>query len=185
MCYNINKINYPHYLRREMGGTPSWDLFIMLGFVALVAYGFLLQRDRAVVTMISIYVALIITAVLVGPAQDFFSGEKALFNQVFIRGNTNAFTIQAGIFLVTVALLSTKSGIEGHGSSSSVFEMFGFSVLNAALIISTILLYMDPAKRDTVMQASKLARMLIQYHTWILVLPAIFLVFTGWNKSHN
>lgn len=168
-----------------MGGTPSWDLFIVLFFIALVAYGFLMQRDKAVVTMISIYVAIVVTAVLAGPVGQFFAGDKTIANQIYIKANANSFTIQTAIFLIIIVLVSAKSGIEGHGSKSSVMELFGFSLLNAALIITTILLYMDPAKREAVIHTSKIANLLIHYQTWWLVLPVVFLVFTGWGKSDH
>jgi hypothetical protein len=165
--------------------TPSWDLFIMLFFIAITAYGFLLQRDKAVVTMISIYVALVITAIATDPIQAFFSGEKAFMNQIFIRGNTNTFTIQVILFLSTIGIVSTKSGIEGKNSESSVIETFGLSFLNSALIVSTILLYMDPAKREGIMQTSRLANALVNYHFWWIVLPIMLLVFTGFSKKSN
>lgn len=168
-----------------MSGTPSWDMFIILFFIALSAYGFLLQRDKAVVTMIAIYVGLVLATILVDPVQSFFSGEKAFMNQIFIRSNTNTFTIQIVVFLATIGLISTKSGIEGRSSGGSMLELVGFSVLNAALIISSILLFMDPAKRETIMAVSKLGKILVTYNTWLLILPIVFLVGTGWNKESS
>lgn len=167
-----------------MGGAPSWDLFIMITFVALVAYGFLLQRDRAVVTMIAIYVGLVLASVASGPIQQFFSGEKAIANQVFIRSSASSFTVQTVVFLVSIGLISAKSGIESRNSNNSMMEVFGFSVLNAALMISSVLLFMEPAKRDAIVEGSKIARMLVQYNVWLLILPVLFLVFTGWNKKN-
>lgn len=165
--------------------TPSWDMFIMLFFIALTAYGFLLQRDKAVVTMISIYVALVVTMVLADPIQGFFAGEKAIMNQVFIRSSANAFTVQTVIFLITIGLISVKSGIEGRSSDGSMIEIFGFSFLNAALVVSTILFFMDPAKRDAIAASSKLANILVSYQVWWIVLPVAFLIFTGFSRKSN
>ncbi len=166
-----------------MGGTLSWDIFLMIGFIAVVAYGFLMQRDKAVVTMISIYVAIVATALLVGPVQEFFTGEKALLNQVFIRSSANVYTIQLVIFIALVALISMKSGLAGDNRNGSIFEILGFSVINAALLTSSILFFMDPAKREVIVQTSKLAKLLVTYHTWIMVVPVFFLIFTGWSKK--
>ncbi len=165
--------------------TPSWDLFIMLFFIALTAYGFLLQRDKAVVTMISIYVALVVTTILTDPIQGFFAGEKAIMGQVFIRSSANAFTIQSAIFLVTIGLISTKSGIEGRDSGGSAIEIFGFSFLNAALVVSTILFFMEPAKREAIAASSKLANILVNYQVWWIVLPVALLIVTGFMRKNN
>jgi hypothetical protein len=168
-----------------MGSAPSWDLFILLFFIALVAYGFLLQRDKTVITTIAIYVALVLASILVDPVQQFFSGEKALLNQVFIKSNANTFTIQTIIFVATIILLSAKSGIEGRGSDSSFLEVLGFSFLNGALIITSIIFFMDPAKQESIMHGSKIVKFLMVYHNWWLILPVIFLIFTGWNKKSD
>jgi len=66
-----------------MGGSLSWDLVILIFFIALTAYGFLMQRDRVVVTTISIYVGLVLATILVDPISQFFMGEKAFLNQLF------------------------------------------------------------------------------------------------------
>lgn len=165
--------------------TPSWDLFIILFFIALTAYGFLMQRDKVVVTMISIYVALVVTAILTDPVQGFFAGEKAIMNQVFIKSNANTFTIQTAIFLLTIGLISAKSGIEGRDSGGSVIELFGFSFLNAALIVSSILFFMEPGKREAIVASSKLANILVTYQTWWIVLPVILLIATGFMRKNN
>lgn len=165
--------------------TPSWDLFIMIFFIAVTAYGFLMQRDKTVVTMISIYVALIVTTVLSDPVQGFFAGEKAIMNQVFIRSSANSFTIQSIIFLLTIGLVSTKSGIEGRDSGGSVIEMFGFSFLNAALMTSSLLFFMDPAKREAIVASSKLANILVSYQVWWMILPVVLLIATGFMRKGN
>lgn len=165
-----------------MTGTPSWDTFIILFFIALLAYGFLLQRDKAAIMMISIYMAIVVTAILVDPVAQFFAGEKTFLNQMFIKSNANSFTIQVAIFLLIVGFVSSRSGIEGR-NNSSMFELFGLSFLNAALIITTILMYMDPGKREAIAESSKTARLLLQYHTWWLATPVLFLVVTGWSKK--
>jgi len=168
-----------------MGGSPSWDLFIVLFFIALTAYGFLLQRDKAVVTMISIYVALVVTTILVSPIQGFFSGEKAIMNQLFIRSSANSFTIQTVVFLAIIGLISTKSGIEGKDGGSSLIEIFIFSFLNAALIVSSILFFMDAGKREAVVETSKLAKILVNYQAWWVVLPVVLLIITGFMKKRS
>lgn len=167
-----------------MGGSLSWDLVILIFFIALTAYGFLMQRDRVVVTTISIYVGLVLATILVDPISQFFMGEKAFLNQLFIRSSASSFTIQLIIFLITIVFITAKSGIEGRSSSnSSIFEVLGFSFLNGALIISSIISFMDPGKQEMILHGSKIAKFIINYNIWWMILPVIFLIITGWGKK--
>lgn len=168
-----------------MNGVPSWDLFLFLFIIMGVVYGFILQKDRVVVTMLAIYVALVATTILVSPVQQFFAGEKAFFNQVFIRSNANSFSIQTIIFLGVIALVSAKSGLSGRDSGAGTFELLAFSFLNATLILSSIIFFMLPEQRNGIIEGSRIARLLVSYHTWWLILPLVLLIITGWRKSSD
>ncbi|MCL5795820.1 MAG: hypothetical protein M1338_05715 [Patescibacteria group bacterium] len=169
-----------------MTTLPTWDLFLILFFVIGIAYGFILQRDKTVITMISVYVALVITQILVGPLQDFFTGDKTIFGQFFIHANVSSFTIQVVVFAAIIALVSAKSNLAGKESGSmSPMEILGFSALNTALIISSILFFMPEAMRNGFAETSKIASILIQYHTWWILLPAALLVITGFFRKNE
>lgn len=167
-----------------MQSVPSWDLIITLFFVVTVAYGFILQRDKAVVTLISVYVALVMVQTVAAPIQDFFAGEKTFLGQLFIKSSASPFTIKIVLFAAVIALVSSKSGLSSKGESSiSPLEIFGFSFLNAALIISSIFYFMPEGTREHYADISKIANFLIDYHTWWIVLPIILLVVTGWKRG--
>lgn len=166
---------------------PTWDLFLTLFFIIGVAYGFILQRDKTVVTLISVYVALVITSVLADPFLAFFAGEKTFIGQFFIRANVSPFTLQIVIFAAVIALVSAKSGLAGKESSGlmSPVEVFGYSLFNTALIISSIFFFMPEAMRAGFDETSKIAHYLIQYHTWWMVLPVALLIFTGFRRGNE
>lgn len=166
-----------------MSGVPSWDMFLLLFLIMGIAYGLMLQRDKVVVTMISIYVGLVVTAILFPSVQQFFAGEKAIMNQFFIKSNTNSFTIQTILFLAIIAIVTAKSGLVAHDSEMSPFIIFGFSFLNVALILSSILFFMPDGQREGIIEGSKIARFLVNYRVWWLILPVVLLIFTGWSKS--
>jgi len=164
--------------------VPSWDLIITLFFIVTIAYGFILQRDKTVVTLISIYVALIIVQTLSGPIQEFFAGEKTVFGQLFIKSSASPFTISVLLFAAVIAIVTAKSGLSSKGESSiSPIEIFGYSFLNAALIISSIFYFMPEVTRVHYADISKLANFIINYHTWWIVLPLVLLIVTGWKKG--
>lgn len=170
-----------------MVAVPTWDLFLILFFIIGVAYGFILQRDKTVITLISVYVALVITQVLTLPIQEFFAGDRTILGQFFIKANVSAFTVQTILFALTIALVSAKSGISGRdsGGMMSPIEVFGYSVLNTALIASSIFYFMPEAMRAGFDETGRIAHYLIQYHIWWIILPIILLVVTGFRKSND
>ena len=167
-----------------MATTPSWDLIIALFFIITIAYGFILQRDKTVITLISVYVALVVVQILTGPIQDFFAGDRTIFGQIFIKSSASPFTIRTVIFAGVIALVSAKSGLASKGENSiSSIEIFGYSFLNAALILSSVFYFMPDATRETYASMSRIANFVISYHNWWVVLPLILLVVMGWKRE--
>lgn len=165
--------------------APTWDLLIGLVFVLAIAYGFMLQREKVVVTLISIYVGLVMVSVLTGTLQEFFAGDRALFNKVFIRGTTSPFAIQTGIFLGTIVALTARSGLSGGSSRGllSPIELFGYSLLNAALIIVSILSFLPDEMRSAILDSSHLGTLLVSFQGWLLVLPVLLLIVLGFREK--
>ncbi len=170
---------------KKMFNIPNWDLFLIIFFVVGIAYGFILQRDKTVITMIAAYVALVIIQVTLTPIQQFFNGDKALFGQFFLHINTTPLTIQLVLFIGIITLVTAKSGLSGKNSDGLMgpLEIFGYSVLNVALIASSIFFFMPEAMRAGFDEGSKIAHYLIQYHTLFLIAPVVLLVTTGFKKS--
>jgi hypothetical protein len=168
-----------------MSLTPSWDLFIILFFVVTVAYGFILQRERCVMTLLATYVAIVVTLAIAGSAQQFFAGDKTILNQVWIRSNASPFTIQAAIFIVTIIILTARSGLKNSGTGRGIItpiEIFGFSFLNAGLILATLFSFLPVSDQISFANASKLASLIIKYQTWWIVLPVILMIITGFKR---
>ncbi|TSC66453.1 MAG: Uncharacterized protein CEO22_95 [Candidatus Berkelbacteria bacterium Gr01-1014_85] len=164
--------------------VPSWDLFISLFFVIGIAYGIILQRDRVVACLLSVYVALLVSEQLVEPIGQFFQGDKTLFNQIWIRSNTSPFTIQTGLFIAIVVLLSAKGGL-GHGRSRGGIgnlEVLVYSFLNTALIVASIFSFLPEATLEAYRHSSKLVAMLMQYQQAWQLLPVVALIFFGFQR---
>ncbi len=163
---------------------PSWDLFITLFFVIGLAYGFILQRERIVATLMSVYAALVVSQLLVDPVGQFFKGDKTLFNQIWIRSDTSPFTIRVVLFILVIVLLSAKGGInssKGRGAMSH-FEVLIYSALNTVLIVSSIFSFLPEPTRDMYANGSKLVSTIIQYHDWWLLVPVGALIFFGFQR---
>lgn len=170
-----------------MGGakisTPSWDLFLIIFFVVSVGYSFVLQRDKVVVTLLSIYAGIVVASVLGGPTLDFFQGDRTIGDQIFVKANASPFTVQAILFILTTVLVSMRSGIgrsgTGGGGHLSTFELALFSFLNSALILTAIFSFMDEAARAQFAEQSRVARVFISREMWWTIAPLIALIITG------
>ena len=145
----------------------------------------MLQRERTVVTLVSIYVALVLTNLLNDPISKFFVGERTI-NSFFISSQVSPFTLKAGIFVLVLILMITKSGLsggsDGRGLLSPV-EVFLYSFLNTALIVTTIMTFLPDAARVNMIEQSSMAAFLVNHHTWWLLLPIACLIFFGWNRN--
>lgn len=111
-------------------GAPTWDLFIILFFlVAAFLYGISLGRDRILVIMVSIYMALAV----VNAAPE----SIVIKNLATIR--VSAFI---GIFLLLFFLLSRSALIRSIATGDSKgpwWQVMLFSVLHVGLLISVVL----------------------------------------------
>ncbi len=160
---------------------PSWDLFITLFFIVAIGYGFILQRDKVITTLLSVYTGIVVAGAVSEPVRLFFAGDKTLANQVWIRSNASPFTIQTAIFVAVLVLVSAKSGLSGKGAKGmlSPIELVAYSFMNAALILSTILSFMPPEKAQAMAETSRLVNLIFHHHTFWVIAPVVLLIATG------
>lgn len=121
---------------------PTWDMFIVLFFiVAAFLYGLSLGRDRVIVIVISVYMALAVvnTAPFIGTMKadlgvdQFFGFRISTFIVVFILL----------FFLMSrSALLATVASADARGSW---WQVLLFSFLHVGLLISITLSFLPPA----------------------------------------
>ncbi len=162
---------------------PSWDLFITLFFIIGLAYGFILQRERIVSTLMSVYAALAVSDLLVTPVGQFFKGDKTLFNQIWIRSDAQPFTIHLVLFILIIVLLSVKGGVAARGRGlMSHFEVLVYSALNTALIVSSIFAFLPEPTRDAYAKGSRLVSLIITHHDWWIIAPVAAIVFFGFHR---
>lgn len=121
---------------------PSWDMFIYLFFIiATLLYGLSLGRDRVIVILISVYMALAVVdaapfldTVRNGAGNDQFAAFRvAVFAVVFV----------VLFFLMSQsALLSTIASTDTRGSW---WQVIVFSMLQVGLLISIVLSFLPHA----------------------------------------
>ncbi len=161
--------------------VPSWDLFIIIFLVIAVGFGFIMQRDRVVSFMLSIYAGIVVSTAVVEPIRLFFTGNKTFVNSMWIQGNFSPFTIQAVVFLLVAFLVAGKSGLGGKGTRGllSPIEIISYSFFNAVLLLSAITTFMPPEMRQGIQEASKMANFIVTYKLFWIIAPVILIVVTG------
>ncbi len=123
----INSINWT---------TPSWDLFVFLFFiVGSLLYGFSLGRDRIIVILVSIYMALAVV------------GNAPILRQLNLAFHINDSMVLRisfffSVFVVLFFLLSRSALLKTIGENSVAgawWQVILFSILQVGLLISITL----------------------------------------------
>ncbi|AKM82429.1 TPA: hypothetical protein DD449_05050 [Candidatus Berkelbacteria bacterium] len=164
--------------------VPSWNLAIAVIFVMGISFGYILQRDKIIATLLSVYVGLIMTQALSGTMQQFFEGSKT-FNQFWINLHASPFSIRSAIFMLTITLLTAKAGISGGKTKGllSPFEIIGYSILTTGLILSSLFNFMPADSRAAFVENSKFAAILINDYTWWVITPVLVLIGMGFFRK--
>lgn len=162
--------------------TPSWDLFIILFFIlASTIYGFSLGRDRIIVILISLYMALAI--VNYAP----FLGK--ITTDV---GITGAFVFQVSAFVASFLLLffmlsrsALAATIGRNRADGPWWQIIVFSFLHIGLLISAVFSFLPASITDGLAPLTKqLFVNEMAVFLWI-ILPIIFMIMIRGRVRHD
>ncbi len=126
-------------------GAPTWDLFIWIFFiVASFLYGISLGRDRIIVIMVGLYMALAIVG-----NSPFLQNFTA---NIQIQGFGVKFSIFVGLFILFFFLLSRSAlaeALEGiKTAKGNWLQVVVFSLLHVGLLVSIILSFLPAGSVD-------------------------------------
>lgn len=160
--------------------SPSWDIFILLFFVVgSLLYGLSLGRDRVLVILMSVYVALAV--VTNSPPLESF--------QLSVNVSENAvmkITIFLGIFVVLFFLLARSGLLKTFGRSGapgSWWQTIVFSVLQVGLLISVTLNFLPHDMTAGLTETTKQIFMSENGRTAWLILPVLVMVIVPKQKE--
>ena len=115
---------------------PSWDVFIILFFVvSSFVYGISLGRDRILVILVSIYMALAVVKYV--PYITEFTADLSINEGFALR-----VSVFLGMFVLLFFLLSQSALVKTFGHRANQgrwWQVFVFSLLHAGLLISVTL----------------------------------------------
>lgn len=184
----------------SMNLTLSWDLFIIVFFSTVMAYGFIIGKTQSVKVIIASYISILATqgignvlARLLGKTESILATMGVLESQTTILSVT-----KITLFIVFVIVLTIRSGVNityEDDQNSLVGLLFTalFGLSTAGLIVSTILTYamgdgiLDPLLTDSLaitglIRESMLMQIMILNQDLWFTLPALLLVGTGFVK---
>jgi hypothetical protein len=160
--------------------TPTWDIFILLFFViGALLYGLSLGRDRVIVILVGIYMALAV--VTNAPTMSNLNFDVSLGENSMIR-----ISIFLGIFVVLFFLLS-RSGllktIGRSGAPGAWWQTIVFSILQVGLIISVTLNFLPKEMTQGLTEVTKQIFMSDRGRTAWLVLPILIMAIAPQKKD--
>ena len=167
--------NAQSFLQSINWSNPSWDLMIALVFVVgSFLYGFSLGRDRLIVIMVSIYMALALISN--APYLDaVMKKTEGVLNQIFVFKLTGFL----GLFLVLFFFLSRSAlqrSIASRDEKGAWWQVIIFSVLHVGLLLSVILSFLPKEALDNL---SPITRQIFTYDgarfAW-LTLPIVAMI---------
>lgn len=167
---------YQHLITAFNWQNPSWDLFILLGWVVVsLIYAFTAGRGRIINILMSVYVAKLLTieAPFLGNTLN-----KSLPENLLALQQLLTFLILFLMLFFLLGRFAFRTSVDGRQFSSMIFGIF-FSFLQIGLLINIILVYL-PQKIQTGL--SPLVQTLFVNSpagfVWLLV-PLVFLIIFG------
>lgn len=159
---------------------PTWDLFIILFFIiSAFLYGISLGRDRILVILVSIYMALAVVST--APYIGSFSTEIGINDFFVIK-----ISLFLGVFILLFFLLSRSALLQTIATSDvkgNFFHAMLFSILHVGLLISITLSFLPAGTEESLSQltrsifTSELGRFI-----WI-VAPIVFMILFKGKKN--
>lgn len=163
---------------------PSVDIFIGLLFLVGTGYGFILRRDKAITTLCSVYIGLVIASSFSETVYAFFNGNATIANQVWIKSNASISSISIAIFLLCIFFISGAINSSNNRSGDiSPFEVIIYNALTIALVIASIVNFLPPTSKDNYIEASQIIKNLIFYRSLIIVAAPLLLIFLNIRRK--
>lgn len=137
-----------------MNISLSWDLFVIVFFVVIVAYSFIIGRDNTLKVILGTYVSMVAADATGQLFGEYFSG-SALLMKILKTASVGTeqeaiVFIKILVFVILVILFSVKGAfeVETVDDRSALIRMalsVVYAIMSAGLIISAILIFVSGA----------------------------------------
>jgi hypothetical protein len=157
----------------------TWDIAILAGFSVLLAYSILIRRHKSLATLVSIYIAYVMTSIWGSRVVEFFSGDRVFMKQVWVKASASPWVIQTVLLILITFILSSFLKLSGKRSKYSIPEITAYAICTMALAVLFILTFVPAELRDQAIQGSKIVPYVYRWREWVLVLPVFTMIFFG------
>lgn len=179
----------------------SWDLFVIVFFVTIIAYSFIIGRDNTFKVIIGAYISALAADAIGNIFGTYFTGSQLVskvLNTALIANDAEAVMImKVFLFILFVILFSIKSSILVNTSSSrpgaiNMGILLALGFMTAAFVMSTLIVYASGLSfvntsaegiinvdLEQIFTQSKLIQIFAKYYDFWFALPAIVMVSSG------
>jgi len=168
--------------------VPTWDLIVIAGFIFFVAYTLILQKEKILTSLVSVYIASVVTQIWGDKVAAFFMGQNFI-GSFFVKANLEPFWIKIIVFFAIIIFFAVRSDLVvsmQKDSRSSLMLNLCYSLSYASLLVASILnLLPQPMLNNFILQ-SRLGNFVYQHMSWWVLLPVILIIVGGYlNKSRT
>ncbi|MFC1615773.1 hypothetical protein ACFL21_01415 [Patescibacteria group bacterium] len=179
--------------------TLSWDLFVIVLFVVIVAYSFIIGRDNTLKVILGTYISAL-AADAIGNLFGLYFAGSALFMKILSMASVSSegeaiIFVKVLVFVGLVILFAVKGAyrIKTHKDSSSIVRLvvtIFYSCMSAVLIITALLTFVSGvsfigggnAQTTSVAlwwinNQSQVIRTIINYSYFWFAIPALSFLF--------
>ena len=171
--------------------TLTWDLVIIIFLIVSLVYGFMLGRERVLLTLMGTYVGLFVADKLGESAFNLLSSSSSnVLQEAIVEQNITIFTVRVAILILVTMLLVLKGGLvvhpdaHGEGATHSV-SLALFALLNGITVTTSIIMFLPPDSQSIILNSSSLAKTLMQFYSGWLVVPFAVLLFLSFRRARN
>lgn len=169
----LQTINWSH---------PSWDLVLILFFVvSSIVYGIAMGRDRSIIALVAVYVAIAVTSYF--PDVMKLIGRTSYADAFALR-----MTLFAGIFALFFFLISQSALLKHLGGATrpgGAIAAIGISLLHMGLLTSVIFSYLPQNALEVFTPQLQSAFLADGARLGWVVAPIALLVITGGMDSFD
>lgn len=146
VCYTMAMFDnlgsqFSEFARGLSWSNPTWDLFIIVFLmVGTLIYGFSMGRDRIIMIMVAVYMALVAATRL--PYVPDFGAAVSLSNGFILKMSTFLGLFAILFFMLTRSALN--HAISGSGSIGRWWHILVLSFLQVGMMISVVLGFLPP-----------------------------------------
>jgi hypothetical protein len=184
-----------------MNLIPTWDLFILILFVIIVAYSFLIGRNQTSRIIIATYIALLAADGLGNYLFKILIGPNPSIQLFSIQASANSIVIVKLIIMcIMIVALALKGGFEAEtpdagGTFLNLISGLFLGFLSAGLIVGGILVYLSGGSflpgmgfeatnvAVNIYNTSQLARLILDNSSILFSLPAVGFILMGTMKN--